>query len=541
MKKRLLSLLLAITLVLGMMPANVFATTVAQEEDSTCQHTAHTTAYAQVEGTATHTATTVCAQCKKNLEMDVITENCNDANADGKCDLCSGEVKPACESCTDADNNKLCDVCLRGTNKLPYLVEGVENTTVIIQTGFSYQLHDVSGGKIFTDDDDTLKYESYRYRKSSDGGKTWGDWELAFKPLEHGGYTDSVTNSVAGIYMYEFVAYDGSGYSKDTWTLTLDTRDKVEANISFYVGQDHNYKNNGNIMPILELYVTAGIDENYFDYIGWFKKDSKTVYVYDPQDYTIIDGEKDYVEIDGVQYELFGYEKVVFTNSAFDATATDATASGTVVNKYNMFYATIMTGRYSTRAYGYNTETQKYDIYLGGQSMALPMEKDIYGNGGNDIYLRQISVYTNSKKTDGTYFTASDYRAEMIMPITGSMIHAGDPYVSGNFTYFPFMSWAAGNGSLYNCYVYPNDTENYIFSQIINNTTSAGDTVVTKNMTISAAKELKVTVPEKDTYIFPPRQSSRTLSALRLQLWMTEVTPGKLFSIATVSPWASLS
>ena len=495
MKKRLLSLLLAITLVLGMMPANVFATTVVQEEDPTCQHTAHTTAYAQVEGTATHTATTVCAQCKKDLEMDVITENCNDANADGKCDLCSGEVKPACENCTDADNNKLCDVCLRGTNKLPYLVEGVENTTVIIQTGFSYQLHDVSGGKIFTDDDDTLKYESYRYRKSSDGGNTWGDWELAFKPLEHGGYTDSVTNSVAGIYMYEFVAYDGNGYSKDTWTLTLDTRDKVEANISFYVSQDHNYKNNGSIMPILELYVTAGIDENYFDYIGWFQKDDKTVYVYDPQDYTIIDGEKDYVEIDGVQYELFGYEKVVFTNSAFDATATDATASGTVVNNYNMFYATIMTGRYSTRAYGYNTETQKYDIYLGGQSMALPMEKDIYGNGGNDIYLRQISVYTNSKKTDGTYFTASDYRAEMIMPITGSMIHAGDPYVSGNFTYFPFMSWAAGNGSLYNCYVYPNDTENYIFSQTINNTTSAGTSVVNKSMTISAAVELKATVP----------------------------------------------
>ena len=56
MKKRLFSLLLAITLVLGMMPANVFATTVVQEEDPTCQHTAHTTAYAQVEGTATHTA-----------------------------------------------------------------------------------------------------------------------------------------------------------------------------------------------------------------------------------------------------------------------------------------------------------------------------------------------------------------------------------------------------------------------------------------------------------------------------------------------------
>ena len=495
MKKRVLSLLLATALVLGMMPANIIATTAAQNADPSCQHAEQKTAYAQVEGTATHTATAVCANCEKDLEKDVITENCNDANADGKCDLCSGEVKPACDSCTDEDNNKLCDICLRSTNKLPHLVEGVENTTVIIQTGFSYQLHDVSGGKIFTDDDDTLKYENYRYRKSTDGGLTWSEWELAFKPLEHGGYTDSVTNSVAGIYMYEYIAYDGSGYSKETWTLTLDTRDQVEANISFYVGQDHNYKNNGNILPVLELYVTAGIDKNYFDYIGWFEKGDETVYVYDPQDYTIIDGEKDYVEIDGVQYELFGYEKVVFTNSAFDATATDATASGTVVDKYNMFYATIMTGRYSTRAYGYNTETEKYDIYLGGQSMALPIEKDIYGNGGNDIYLRQVSVYTSSKKTDSTYFNANDYYAEMIMPITGSLIHAGDPYISGNYTYFPFMSWAAGNGSLYNIYVYPYDTENYIFSQTINNTTSAGTSVVTKSMTISAAVQLKVTVP----------------------------------------------
>ena len=47
---------------------------------------------------------------------------------------------------------------------------------------------------------------------------------------------------------------------------------------------------------------------------------------------------------------------------------------------------------------------------------------------------------------------------------------------------FPFMSYAAGNASLYNIYVYPYDTENYIFSQSINNTTAAGYSVVTKNM-----------------------------------------------------------
>lgn len=40
------------------------------------------------------------------------------------------------------------------------------------------------------------------------------------------------------------------------------------------------------------------------------------MYVYNPADYTIIDGEeKDYVEIDGTRYELHDYEEVRFTNA----------------------------------------------------------------------------------------------------------------------------------------------------------------------------------------------------------------------------------
>lgn len=414
------------------------------------------------------------------------------------------EEKTQCETCADENSDKICDVCGKNLNKLPHLIAGVEDLTVIIQTGMSYQLHDVSGGKIFTDDDDTLTSENYKMRKSSDGGKTWSDWEIAFKALDFGGITDSVVNSTAGVYTYEFKAFDSFGESEDTWTLTLDTRDKVPANVSFYLGRDHQYSTKEGAefttLPVLELYVTAGIDENYFDYIGWFQKGGETVYVYDPQDYTIIDGETDYVEIDGARYELHDYEKVAFTNSAFDAADESATASGTAVDGYNMFYATIETGRYSTRVYGYNTESGKYDIYLGGQSMELPREKDIYGNGGNDIYLRQVSVYTASKKLDSTYFTADEYYAEMIMPITGSMIHAGDPYVSGNYAYYPFFSWAAGNGSLYNVYVYPNDTDNYIFTQAINQTTGAGTSVVTKSMTISTAVKLMATVPAEGDF-----------------------------------------
>lgn len=57
------------------------------------------------------------------------------------------------------------------------------------------------------------------------------------------------------------------------------------------------------------------------------------------------------------------------------------------------------------------------------------------------------------------------------------------------------MSYAAGNASLYNIYVYPYDTENYIFNQSINNTTAAGYSVVTKNMLISTAIALEAVVP----------------------------------------------
>lgn len=435
-----------------------------------------------------------------------------DPNAQDQKDACIAPAtavltvseKAECETCADENGDKICDICGKILNKLPRRIEGVEDKTVIIQTGLSYQLHDLSGGKIFTDDDDTLSYENYKMRKSSDGGQTWGQWETAFKALEHGGITDSVVNSTAGIYVYEFKAFDSFGESEDTWTLTLDTRDVVPANVTFYLGRDHQYSTTEGAeftnLPVLELYVTAGIDEDYYDYIGWFEKDGKTVFVYNPKDYIIIDGQTDYVEIDGVQYELHDYEKVSFTNSAFDDANETATASGTVVNNYNTFYATILTGRYSTRVYGYNAASGVYDVYLGGQSMELPREKDIYGNGGNDIYLRQVNVYTSSKKVDGTYFTAEDYYAEIIMPITGSMIHAGDPYVSGNYTYFPFFSWAAGNGSLYNTYVYPRDTDQYIFSQTINNATSAGTSVVNKSMTINTAVELKAIVPESGDF-----------------------------------------
>ena len=387
-------------------------------------------------------------------------------------------------------------------NHVPSLKDGVNaEQTVTIQTGLSYQLDDLMNGKIFEDvDGDKLTYQNYFYQKSSDNGLTWGEI-TGFTAMEHGGVNSSLSNSVEGTYIYRFFAYDGKGYSEDTWTLTLKVMDVVTENITFYVGQDQNYSSH-KTYPVMELYKTAGIDDELYDYVGWFiNGEDKIEYVYNPADYEIEDGDTtDYVLIGEAKFELHDYEKIDFTNSTFDDSDESAVASGTLVNKYNMFYASIESGRYSTRFYGYNSNTSSYDIYLGGQSMALPMEKDIYGGGGNDLYFRLVSCHTTSKKTDGTYFGKDDYHVEMIMPVTGSMIHSGDAYVDGNYVKYPFMSYAAGNASLYNIYAYPTDTENYIFSQTINNTTAAGDTVVNKTVSIATAYTLDITVPENGDF-----------------------------------------
>lgn len=385
-------------------------------------------------------------------------------------------------------------------NQVPVLVEGVTDRTVTIQTGLSYQLDDLMNGKIFTDPDGTsLTYANYFYQKSTDGGATWGE-RTGFQAGLYGGVEKSLTNSVAGTYMYRFVANDGQGDSTDTWTLTLIVQDVVRENINFYLSQDQNYSTTSQY-PSLELYKTAGLDQNNYDYVGWFTNgEGQTEYVYNPHDYTIEDGDTDYVVVGENKYELHDYEKISFTNSAFDDTDTSATASGTVVNKYNMFYASLETGRYSTRGYGWNADTEAYDVYLGGQSLKLPMEKDIYGGGGNDIYLTLLACYASNRKTDNTYFTAEEYHIEMDMPVTGSRVHSGTAfnYLRYGTTYaaYPFLIYAAGNASLYNLYLYPEDTDTYILTQQSNLYTNKSSSMASRGIAMAKAALMSMTVPE---------------------------------------------
>lgn len=529
MKKRIISLLMALVMAVSLLPVSAFAEGEPPSEP-TGDAVVETVGGASEEGSTDGDAK---SEGDNNGDVDDNANNGgnvdNNANNGGDADANNGDDGDDANNGGnggDADNANGANNANNGddgddanntnnggadtldgegngsvTTGVPVLVEGVTDRTVTVQTKQAYQLEDLMNGKIFQDPNGgTLKYTNYFYQLSTDDGETWGE-KTGFQQMEFGGVNSSLSQSVAGTYIYRFYAENDAGRSTQTWTLTLIFSDVVTENVNFYVGRDQNYSTNGNKYPVLELYKTAGIDEKQFDYVGWFTNaEGKTEYVYNPKDYTITEGETNYVTVNGAQYVLHDYEKITFTNSKFDATAEDATASGTVVNNYNMFYAALETGRYSTRGYGWNTETNAYDIYLGGQSMPLPMEKDIYGGGGNDIHLGVVGVYVTTKNSKDEYFTADDYYAEMIMPVTGSMIHAGVPYTytrfSSNYTAYPFLSYEAGNASLYNIYAYPKDTEKYMFNQSINNTTNASYSVVTKSVTIASAIIATITVPK---------------------------------------------
>ena len=360
--------------------------------------------------------------------------------------------------------------------QIPRLKEGVSSTASdTVTAGYAYNLTDLQAGNIFENPDGTaLDYTNYYYYRYVGDTRTGPYY---FTPALFGGTTIQITENAAGTYAYEFHATNTYGDSTDTWTLTLDVRAGTPQNYTFYVGQDMNYSSNGNVYPLIKLYKTKGFDTKGADYIG---KDGDT-YIY---------------REDGVDSSL--YESVQFLDSTFTNTLNSTT--GNKNGNYNEFYASLAPGKYSFRAYGYNTSSGKYDVYLGGHSLTLPTETNVDGGtgGGTSIYLRLHSIYTTSRKTDNTYFTASDYTARISMPSMGGDVQHGTPYPSGNYTYYPFMLYSAGNAALWNAYVEPTATtaDSFIFTQSINNTTAAGYSVVTKNLSLSQAITMTATVPD---------------------------------------------
>ena len=446
--KRLLSLLLALTMVLSLM-GNLSVAAFAEEEATPTVVTADgndqpTTPAAPAEGQTTPAGEDKSDETPaKDDETPVAPAN-GDANAE--------PVPTEGEDTTP-------------TVAVPTLKDGVSPTaSARVMTGTPYLLADLQYGRIFDPvDGKGLLSSNYYYERSADGGTTW-DARIAFVEPMFGQTTMQVTEMKAGTYVYRFYAsYDGVNFSTDTWTLTLTVEDDPTIDISIFVGQDYTGG-----YPVIKLYnVTKDADGN--EVLG---DELKDVFLYSNFTNTPAEGEDEY-----------------------------DVAMGKLDNNYQMYYTQLKAGRYAYRAFAKNAETGAYDVALGGMTLDLPTGSNVDGGagGGNKLYLQCNSFYVSTKKADNTYFTADEYYVRLVCPVMGCDAAMGAPYVSGNYAYYPVMLYAAGNACLYNIFAYPN-VEGYIFTQATNQTFTAGYRALTKSMTLNAGITLTVTAPADATF-----------------------------------------
>ena len=360
----------------------------------------------------------------------------------------------------DGNNDGVCDTCGKSDAPVPTRKEGYPAASeATVQTGMAYLLSDLQAGKIFAPvDGQTLSYKNYYYQRSTDGGQTWGAMQR-FSEAMFGATTIQLTELEAGDYTYRFCAsHDGKHFSKDTWTLTLHVEDAPRMNFTFHVSKDYTGG-----YPVIKLY-SVTTDAQGSEVLG---EELKDCFLYSSFTDTLPEGQE-------------AYEP----------------ANGQLVDGYQTFYASLTAGRYAYRAFAKNAETGVYDVELGGMTLELPTDSNVDGGagGGTDVYLQCNSFYTNSRKTDNTYFTAEEYHVQVDCPIMKTSCVMGTPYVRGNYAYYPTVLYAAGNACLYNTYAYP-DIDGYIFTQSINQTFRAGSSAGTKGLTINTGVKLTVTVP----------------------------------------------
>ena len=435
--KRLLSLLLALTMVLSLM-GNLSVAAFAEEVTPTVVTTdgndQPTTPVTPDEGQTT----------PANADKSGGTPAPANGDANAEPVPAEGEVTPPAVA-------------------VPKLKDGVSSTaSATVQTGTAYLLSDLQAGKIF--DGEGLTYENYYYERSADNGQSWGTRQKFEKAL-FGGTLIQLTETVAGTYIYRFYAsFDGENFSTDTWTLTLTVEDNPTMEFSFFVGKDYTGG-----YPVIKLYnVTKDADGN--EVLG---DELKDVFLYSNFTDTLPEGEEEYDPAMG----------------KLDST------------KYQMFYAKLTAGRYAYRAFAKDADGNYTVALGGMTlNLPTDKNVDGGAGGGNKIYLQCNSFYTNSKKADNTYFTAEEYHVRVTCPIMKCDAAMGDPYIKDNYTYYPTMLYAAGNACLYNTYAYP-DIEGYIFTQNINQTFTASYRAATaKVLTINTGITLDVTVPADATF-----------------------------------------
>lgn len=414
--------------------------------DSAVQTSAASTATVTVKGTAFTAAEGLSAEALGSAYVD-------------SCPAPVLKGQTAAEH-KDGNNDGKCDTCGKSDAPVPTRKEGYPAASeATVQTGMAYLLSDLQAGKIFAPvDGQTLNYKNYYYQRSTDGGQTWGAMQ-SFSEAIFGATTIQLTELKAGDYTYRFCAsHDGKHFSKDTWTLTLHVEDAPRMNFTFHVSKDYTGG-----YPVIKLY-SVTTDAQGSEVLG---EELKDCFLYSSFTDTLPEGQE-------------AYEP----------------ANGQLVDGYQTFYASLTAGRYAYRAFAKNAETGVYDVELGGMTLELPTDSNVDGGagGGTNVYLQCNSFYTNSRKTDNTYFTAEEYHVQVDCPIMKTSCVMGTPYVRGNYTYYPTVLYAAGNACLYNTYAYP-DIDGYIFTQSINQTFRAGSSAGTKGLTINTGVKLTVTVP----------------------------------------------
>lgn len=434
--KRLLSLLLALTMVLSLM-GNLSVAAFAEEVTPTVVTTdgndQPTTPVTPDEGQTTP------ANADKSGDETPAPAN-GDANAEPV--PAEGEVTTPAVA-------------------VPKLKDGVSPTaSATVQTGTAYLLSDLQAGKIF--DGEGLTYENYYYERSTDNGQSWGARQKFEKAL-FGGTLIQLTETVAGTYIYRFYAsFDGENFSTDTWTLTLTVEDNPTMEFSFFVGKDYTGG-----YPVIKLYnVTKDADGN--EVLG---DELKDVFLYSNFTDTLPEGEEEYDPAKG----------------KLDST------------KYQMFYAKLAAGRYAYRAFTadgkalggmtLNLPTDKNvdggagggnSIYLQCYSYYISSQKTDKTYFTADEYHVRVSC--------------------PIMECDAAMgdVHTYTRYGT-DYDAYPTVLYAAGNACLYNLYAYP-DIEGYIFTQTINQTYRASYSAGSKNLTINTGITLDVTVPADATF-----------------------------------------
>ena len=389
--KRLLSLLLALTMVLSLM-GNLSVAAFAEE--------------------VTPTVVTTDGNDQPTTPVTPDEGQTTPANADKS----GGETPAPANGDANAEPVPAEGEVTTPAVAVPKLKDGVSPTaSATVQTGTAYLLSDLQAGKIF--DGEGLTYENYYYERSADNGQSWGTRQKFEKAL-FGGTLIQLTETVAGTYIYRFYAsFDGENFSTDTWTLTLTVEDNPTMEFSFFVGKDYTGG-----YPVIKLYnVTKDADGN--ETLG---DELKDVFLYSNFTNTPAEGEDEY-----------------------------DVAKGKLVSNYQMFYAKLAAGRYAYRAFtadgkalGGMTLNLPTDKNVdggagGGNSIYL------------QCYSYYISSQKTDKTyfTADEYHVRVSCPIMECDAVMGD-VHTYTRYGT-DYDAYPTVLYAAGNACLYNLYAYP--------------------------------------------------------------------------------------